>query len=98
RSNEHSPGVAVSGREPGHAVQVRQRAEDSGIQTGQPVAVQEVKAGPMDGRAVQRDGSEEGEESEGGDTSCHVKAGTHVWIWIEINRWPGRRLFEHQGG
>src|SRR3954463_4820643 len=97
RSNEYSPGVAVSGCEPGHALQVRQRAEDSGIQAGQPVAVQKIKTGPVDGRAVQRDGSEAGEESEGGYTSCHVKAGTYVWIWVEVNRWAGRRLFEHQG-
>src|SRR5467141_1640056 len=52
RSDEHSPGFAVSGSESGHAVQVRERAEDSGVQVGQPLALQEIEARSVDGREV----------------------------------------------
>src|ERR1700724_4244756 len=44
RSDEHSPGFPVSGSESGHAVQVRERTEDSGVQVGQPLALQEIEA------------------------------------------------------
>src|ERR1700757_4131947 len=47
-SDEHSPGIAVPGSESGHAVQVRQRTEDSGLQAGEPLALQEIEAGPVD--------------------------------------------------
>src|SRR5215472_1361233 len=95
RSDEHSPSVAVPGRQSGHALQVRQRAENSGLQAGEPLAVQEVAAGSVDGREIQPNGRDEIEEGEGGRAGRHIKAGTHVWIWIEINRWPGCGLFEH---
>src|SRR6267143_2029505 len=52
RSDEHSPGFAVSGSESGHAVQVRERTEDSGVQVGQPLALQEIEARSVDGREV----------------------------------------------
>src|SRR5215469_11331201 len=53
RSDEHSPSVAVSGRESGHLVQVRRRTEDSRIQAGQSLALQEISAGSVDGREVE---------------------------------------------
>src|SRR5271165_7332631 len=53
RSNEHSPGVAISGSESRHALQVRWRAEDSRVQAGQPLALQEIAAGSVDGREVE---------------------------------------------
>jgi len=53
RSNEYSPGVAVSGSESRHAVQVRWRAEDSRVQARQPLALQEIAFGPVDGREVE---------------------------------------------
>src|SRR6266849_1771712 len=97
RSHEYSPGVTVPGGKSGHALQVRQRAEDSGFQTGESLALQEIETGPVDGRKVQRDGSTEVQESEGGQSGCHVKAGKHVWIRIKVNRRPGCGIFEHQG-
>src|SRR5215472_16686417 len=57
RSDEHSPSVAVSGRESGHFVQVRWRTKDSRIQAGESLAVQEIAAGSVDGREVERDGT-----------------------------------------
>src|SRR5580704_5271983 len=91
-SDEYSPGFAVPGGESGHALQVCRRAKDSRFQTGQPLALQEIEARPVDGREVQADGSEEQEETEGGCQSCRatVKAGTCldsdrkrllVWMW-----------------
>src|SRR6266849_5373241 len=65
-SDEHSPGVAIPGSESGHALQVRRRAKDSRFQAGQPLALQEIEAGPVDGREVNPDGSERQEETEGG--------------------------------
>src|SRR5579871_3750288 len=53
RSNEHSPSVAVPGRESGHFVQVRRRTKDSRVQAGQSLALQEIAAGSMDGREVE---------------------------------------------
>src|SRR5438309_1982688 len=53
RSNEYPAGVAVSRRESGHALQICRRAEDSRIQIGQPLALQEIAAGPVDGREVE---------------------------------------------
>src|SRR5258707_12435471 len=50
RSDEHSPSFPVSGIEPGHAVQVRERTEDSGVQVGQPLPLQEIEALSVDGR------------------------------------------------
>src|SRR5580658_8467547 len=52
RSDEHSPSFAVSGSESGHALQIRERAKNSGIQVGQPLALQEIEAGSVDGREV----------------------------------------------
>src|SRR4029077_8160134 len=75
RSDEHSPGVAVSGGEPGDPLQVRQRAEDSGLQVGQPLALQEVEAGSVDGREVEPDGSADQEETEGGHEGRRVTVG-----------------------
>src|ERR1035438_917950 len=72
RSNEHSPGVAISGRESGYALQVRGRAKDSGVQAGQSLALQEIAAGPVDGREVERDGTAGKTQTEGGDESCRV--------------------------
>src|SRR5215472_7823926 len=67
RSHEYPPGVAVPGSECGHALQVRGRANHSGFQAGQPLALQEVEARPVDGREIEPDGSEEQqEETEGG--------------------------------
>src|SRR5437870_1883608 len=57
RSDEHPASVAISGRESGHTLQVRRRAKDSRVQVGQPLALQEIKAGPVDGREVERDGT-----------------------------------------
>src|ERR1700733_4489921 len=56
RSDEHSAGIAVFGSESGHALQVRRGTEDSCFQTGQPLALQEIEAGPVDGREVEPDG------------------------------------------
>src|SRR6267143_4997181 len=92
RSDEHSSGIAVPGSESGYALQVRQRAEDSGFQAGEPLALQEVEAGPVDGREVESDGSTSQEETEGGREGRRVtvKAGTCldsdrrrllVWMW-----------------
>src|SRR5580658_4296272 len=72
RSDEYSPGVAISGRESGHAVQVRGRAENSRIQIGQPLALQKIAAGPVDGRQVKRDGTAGKTQTEGGHESCRV--------------------------
>src|SRR3981081_4512719 len=55
RSDEYSSGIAVPGSESGHALQVRRGTANSGVQGGQPLALQEVEAGPVDGREVQRD-------------------------------------------
>src|SRR5579864_322652 len=52
-SDEHSPGVAISGRESGHALQVCGRTEDSRIQVGQSLALQEIAARSVDGREVE---------------------------------------------
>src|SRR5206468_3661603 len=62
-SDEHSPGFAIPGSESGHALQVRWGTKDSGLQTGQPLALQEIEAGPVDGREVDPDGSQEQEET-----------------------------------
>src|SRR6266436_9454456 len=51
-SDEHSPGFAVPGSQSGHALQVCERAKDSCVQTGQPLALQEIEAGSVDGRKV----------------------------------------------
>src|SRR5215469_6331993 len=72
RSDEHSPGVAISGRESGHAVQVRWRAEDSRVQAWQSLAVQEVAARSVDGREVERDGTTGETETEGSGKSCRT--------------------------
>src|ERR1035437_6509246 len=78
RSDEYPAGVAISGRESGHAFQVRRRAKDSRIQTGQPLALQEIAAGPVDGREVKPDGTAGETQTEGGVESCRVtvKGGT----------------------
>src|ERR1700757_1813157 len=52
RSDEHSPGFPISGGESVHVVQVRERAEDSSVQVGQPLALQKIEAGSVDGREV----------------------------------------------
>src|ERR1700693_5339242 len=57
RSDEHSSGIGLSGSESGHALQVRRGREDSRLQAGQPLALQEVEAGPVDGREVEPDGA-----------------------------------------
>src|SRR5258708_40204899 len=54
RSDEYSAGIAVPGSESGHALQVRRGTTNPRIQAGQPLALQEVKAGPVDGREVKR--------------------------------------------
>src|ERR1700691_2444332 len=64
-SDEHSASVAVSGSESGHTVQVCGGTEHSGIQAGQPLAIQEIEAGPVDGREVEPDGAGSETESEG---------------------------------
>src|ERR1700689_754073 len=73
RSDEHPASVAVLGRESGQALQVRRRAEDSRIQVGQPLALQEIAFGSVDGREVERDGTAGETESEGGIESCRTK-------------------------
>src|SRR5579862_1435955 len=112
RSDEHSPSVAVSGRESGHAVQVRRRTEDSCIQAGQPLALQKVEARPVDGRDVHGNGTGGEAKAESGrerrrtelrQTSRAAKPAphkrwAHVWTWIEVDCWAGCRLLEHQGG
>src|SRR5438552_9712889 len=93
RSHEHSPGFAVPGSESRHVVQVRRRTKDSRFQAGQPLALQKIEAGPVDGREVKPDGSEKQEKTQGGCQSCRaiVKAGTCldseqkrllVWMWV----------------
>src|ERR1700689_2917053 len=72
RSDEYSPGVAVSGSESRHALQVRWRAEDSRVQARQPLALQEIASGPVDGREVERTGTAGETETEGGFESCRV--------------------------
>src|SRR2546426_10528504 len=92
RSHEHSPGVAIPGSESGHAVQIRRGAENPRLQAGQPLALQKVEAGPVDGREVEPDGVERQEETEGGcqGRRATVKAGTCLdsgrrrswgWMW-----------------
>src|SRR5580704_7933353 len=110
RSHEHSPGVAVSGSQSRHFVQVRGRAKNSRVQAGQPLALQEIAAGPVDGREVEPDGTAVETQSESGGESRRAvlaknvagegvratrKGGTHVWTGIEVDCWPGRRLVEH---
>src|SRR5580700_11141897 len=70
RSDEHTPGFAVSGSESGHALQVRGRTENSRLQAGQPLALQEIEAGPVDGREVQPDGAGIETQTQSGDESC----------------------------
>src|SRR5271165_1758170 len=112
RSDEHPPGVAISGSESGHAVQVRRRAKNTRVQAGQPLALQEVEAGPVDGREVEPDGTAGETQTEGSDqgggtdlvkpTRARVpaphKRWAHVWTGIEVDSRPGCRLLEHQGG
>src|SRR5207245_6554920 len=78
RSHEHSPGVAVPGSESGHAVQVRRGTENPRLQAGQSLALQEIEAGPVDGREVEPDGGQGKKETQSGSTSRRVtvKAGT----------------------
>src|ERR1700746_2476196 len=66
RSHEHSPGIAIPGSESGHAVQVRRGTENPRLQARQPLAIQEVEVGPVDGREIEPDGVERQEEIEGG--------------------------------
>src|SRR5579862_1493179 len=70
RSDEHSPSLPVFGSESGHALQVRWRAEDSGFQTGQPLALQKIEARPVDGREVEPDGTRNEAQGEGGHEGC----------------------------
>src|SRR5277367_2000338 len=63
RSDERSTGFGLFGSESGHALQVRRRREDSRVQAGQPLALQKVEAGPVDGREVEPAGA--GSETEG---------------------------------
>src|SRR5580692_4483724 len=51
-SDEHSSSFAVPGSECGHALQVCERAKDSGVQVRQSLALQEIEARSVDGRAV----------------------------------------------
>src|SRR6267143_4485952 len=66
RSDEYSSGIAVPGSESGHALQVRRGTTNPRIQAWQPLALQEVKAGPVDGRQVKRGGT----AAETQDQSC----------------------------
>ena len=100
------------GVSPDTLVQVRRRTEDSRVQAGQPLALQEIEAGPVDGREVERDGTAGETETEGSGESCRAsldkpsrarmpaphKRWAHVWIRIEVDCWPGCGLLEHQGG
>src|SRR5271154_5041021 len=70
RSNEHSPSFAVSGSESGHALQVRERAKDSGIQVGQSLALQEIEARSVDGREVHGNGIAGQKENQGSREGC----------------------------
>src|SRR5712692_691176 len=104
RSDEHSPSFAVSGSESGHAVQVRERAKDSGVQVGQSLALQEIEAGSVDGREVDGNGTARQKENQGGGEGCRnsvselSKEGrAHVWNGIENDSGSGCGLFEHQG-
>src|SRR5260370_42183027 len=54
RSDEYSSGIAVPGRECGHALQVCRGTTNPRIQTGQPLALQEAQARPVDGRKGKR--------------------------------------------
>src|SRR5580704_17489080 len=95
RSHEHSPGVAIPGGESVHALQVRQRAEDSGVQAGQSLAFQEVEAGSVDGGEVDSIRSQSQKETQVGWQSGRVtvKAGTcldsgrrRLWVWMWVPR------------
>src|ERR1051325_255738 len=57
RGDEYSPGVPIPGRQSRHFVQVRWRTEDSSLQAWQPLALQEIEAGSVDGREVERNGA-----------------------------------------
>src|SRR6266498_5132963 len=70
RSDEHPASIAISGCESGHALQVRRRAENPRIQVRQPLALQEVATGPVDGRKIERDGTAGETQTEGGVESC----------------------------
>src|SRR5260370_12658280 len=48
-------------------LQVRGRAKDSRLQAGQPLALQEVEAGSVEGREVEPDGSGYETQTEGSD-------------------------------
>src|SRR6266404_1623613 len=98
RSDEHPAGVAISGRESGHALQIRRRAENSGIQTGQPLALQEIAAGPVDGREVERDGTADETETEGGVESCGVIAGSKAEDETPSGQPAGRRRYQKLPG
>src|SRR5579864_6857255 len=75
RGDEHSPGVAISGRESGHAVQVRRRTKNSRVQAGEPLALQEVEVGSVDGREVEPDGTAGETETEGSCESRRTSLG-----------------------
>src|SRR5260370_39907370 len=70
RSDEHSPSFAVSGSESGHAVQVRERAKDSGVEVGQSLELQEIEAGSVDGREVDGNGTASQKENQDSRESC----------------------------
>src|ERR1039458_8774651 len=70
RSDEHSPSFAVSGSESGHALQVRERAKASGVQIGQPLALQKIEARSVDGREVDGNGTAGQKENQGSRESC----------------------------
>src|SRR5208283_6053787 len=104
RSDEHSPSFAVSGSESGHALQIRERTANSGVQIGQSLALQEIEAGSVDGREVNGDGSAGQKENQGSGESCRNSVDevcqqrrTHVWNGIENDSRSGCGLFEHQG-
>src|SRR5207245_4284119 len=90
RSHEHSPGVAVPGSESGHAVQVRRGTENPCLQVGQPLALQEIEAGPVDGREVEPDGSGNQAETEGSYESCR---GTVIQVPVDAGTTKGGHMF-----
>src|SRR6202044_1561470 len=89
RSDEHSSGIGLFGSESGHALQVRRGREDSRVQAGQPLALQEIEAGPVDGREVRPDGAGVETQAQGSDEGCRVA--------VRVKQPPAYRRYKRRG-
>ncbi len=79
RGHERVAGCALSGSNAGHVVQIPVRGEDSGIQAGKALAVEEIHFGPMDGAAESDEGDRLRQENQSG-ASPIVRAGGSICL------------------